>query len=151
MTADTVALHDLIRDVVAKREAEKEARAAYAAALAEFQVAHGALLDRQAEAGHDLKAAEETLRCAAVTHWLASDRTSKTVAPGVGIQERTVVEYDAERALQWSLDHGFTNFAKLDAKAFETFAGTSAGLPGLPAEVKKVPVATLASDLGRFV
>ncbi len=88
-----------------------------------------------------LESAERQAKDLAVSLY---DGANKKVAPGVGIRETTVLNYDGKKAFDWSLDHKL--FVALDVKPFETYAKKTP--PDFVTVTTKI-TATLATDLDK--
>ncbi|GIW89970.1 MAG: hypothetical protein KatS3mg109_0402 [Pirellulaceae bacterium] len=87
---------------------------------------------------------ETRIREAAVSEYeLTGDRTP---APGIAIRLVTRVEYDPKEALRWAVEKRLA--VTLDRAAFEKIAVASKG-EGVPARIREVPQATIATDLDK--
>lgn len=146
MTTETVAhpLADQIAAVIAARTRAAEATGLLSQARNQWELEHKAELDAARVAREDLQDAEENLRVAATRMWLASDRTTKTLAPGVGIREITRYAFHPDHAFAWAKEHGMC--LQLDEKAFKKVADAGA-VPATVVTIYTEPVATLATEL----
>ena len=133
--------------LLALRDARKNAeelRMRLDAARAGFEEAHKGLIDNVALAQIRVTKLYTDARITALAMWHDSDKSTKQIAAGVVIKENTVVTYDQEEAVQWSLDHNMVNLLRVDKASFETLAKTGSVDAAV---VTKEPSAAIASDL----
>jgi len=74
------------------------------------------------------------------------DGEDKGAVFGVAVRERVELDYSLQTALGWATDHRLA--LKLDVRAFEKIAKTGSIDFVL---IKKIPTATIATDLSEFV
>lgn len=97
---------------------QQAADAAYKKAFSEFEAANAALIERRKLASQCAKDAEARARDTALQHFLSTGE--RAPLEGIGLQERSVVEYDEpamlEACLRW-----MPTLLKLDEKRVESF------------------------------
>ncbi len=126
------------------------------AAEAGYREAHKDLFDALSEAEEQLRIAETAGRQAALNVY--HETGVKVLSYGFNIQERTQLEYDDTRALEWAKEHGMA--LKLDKPAFEKLAKASLhSTPEMRGDAKAfgivdahvMPSATIAQDLTKVL
>lgn len=108
--------------------------------LEEWNRTNRELLDTLTQVGADVAVAEQELRDMTLRVFFQTG--DKAPVKGVGIREITKLEYDADVAYDWALEHKMA--VKLDVSAFEKIAKAS---PPDFVEVYQEPQATIATDL----
>ena len=92
----------------------------------------------------DLAQAEAILRDAAVIAF--KETGNKAPVPGVGIRDKTILDYLPSEALTWAKEHGLA--LALNTKEFETIA-KSGQVPFV--KIHTEPQATIATDLAKVL
>ena len=100
------------------------------------------LLDDLTQAGAGVAVEESRLR--ELTLKVYSETGNKSPAEGVGVREITKIEYDAQVAYGWAVEHRIA--LKLDVSAFEKVAKAS---PLDFVRVYQEPQATISTSLGK--
>lgn len=129
-------LHEWRQEKVAIDAEIKQHRDACEDSLAELLAARGAL-----EIG--IKVSEAELKTQRVAEY---DGADKAMHFGIGIREDTILHYDKGMAFDWAVAHNMA--LQLDAKTFVKIAKTI-GIDFV--NVTKVPKATIATDLSKYV
>ncbi len=116
-----------------------------AALLKAFQVAHAVLWSEVEKAQAQVAALEDSIRAETIRAF--QETGNKAPWPGVGIRERSRLDYDPALALNWAREHNIA--LALDRKLFEQ----AVKIVALPSFVTaKVDLqATIAQDLGPYV
>ncbi len=98
------------------------------------------LIDNESNTKSTCQEAEATLR--ALTLKAYTETGNKAPAPGVGIRELTILNYDSKAAFDWAKAHRMA--LKLDVQAFERIAKAD---PLDFVAISKEPQATIAVEL----
>lgn len=146
-------LQDFVERVRALRDHAEATRERVRELQEQWEAEHARELEAARVAQTELAVAEEALRQRAVTLWESltpeerEAKRAKTLRPGVGIRERTVVEYDTGKAFEWAKHHHLC--LQLDAKAFEKLVKDSPGVIGEKPwiDVRLEPYATLGKEM----
>lgn len=135
-------LEEMVRHVADLRQKLAEAKARRDELLKEFNDTHTEEIAAVVRYSEALNAAETDLRREAlVAHATTGD---KKPAPGIAIQQATVIEYDHRAALAWAKEHSMA--LALDTKAFEKLAAATPENFAF-VSIRKEPKATIATDL----
>ncbi len=140
----TISLLDQIKEVARARILAQQASEAKMAAWVQWNNEHRGLLDTAVNTAKVVEEAEALLR--ELTLKAYDETGSKTPAPGVGIRERTVLQYDGKVAFDWAKAHKIA--LMLDTKAFEKIA--KADPPNFVKTITE-PQATIATDLSKVL
>ncbi len=143
-------LKTLLTQFSAARNLEKKINTKIKILRDGFQEQYGELFASHADIKNLIADQEKAIRDSGVQAYEADPEKNKTILPGLKIQEKTVIEYDLGKALEWAIANGMKDlFATvLDSKAFESYA-LNVKCPDF-VTVKKVPVAIIASDLSAY-
>jgi hypothetical protein len=129
-------LHDL-------RQAQADVKDTIEDLKLEWERSNASTLQQADEINKEIETLEEEIRAERVDLW---DGEDKSKILGIGIQERTQLEYDGDQALRWAIHHELA--LKLDKRKFESIAKD--GDVDFVV-VRHVPTATIATDLGKYL
>jgi len=132
-----------IQTVIIAREKAAAAQAHYDAAYSNWEYANSNLIDEKDEAKEALAGAELMLR--GLTVAVYQETQNKAPYPGVGIREVTKIDYPAQEAFAWAMEHKIC--LQLDVKAFEKLLTTASELRPSFVTVTKEPQGTIATKL----
>jgi len=136
-------LNRLINAVVDARKLAQEATTGRTEAYQKWQETNEQLFTAEVQAKIVRQEAEEQLRELALQFY--SDTGEKSVAPGVGIRVREVLDYDSKEAFSWALEHKIA--LKLDGPAFEKIAKMAPETRPSFVTITEEPTATIATVL----
>ena len=137
-------LIEQIKVVAEAREQAEELEAKRKALYDEFLLGHVEFFSDVIKAKTRVEVNEEELR--KLTLQAYAETGDKAPAPGVGIREVAILEYDKKVAFDWAKAHKMA--LKLDTRAFEKIV--KADTPDF-VTVASEPQATIATDLSEFI
>jgi hypothetical protein len=140
---DTAELTTMTRFVADQRRGYAEAKAALAAAHADFEATHRPLFDAVKIAGSTLDMVEKSLKADVLR--FHTEQPAAPLPPGVSIRNFAKLDYDPDAAFAWAQEKNMAiTPACLDVKAFESIAKATP-LPFVTALT--TPTVALAKDL----
>lgn len=106
------------------KTAQDELKAQLEKVKKSWEESNAELIKNHTDAETKVTDLEARLRSAIVELYKAQDdKTIKSgIIPGWGVQIGTKLEYDAEKAIAWAVEHKHLKLLKLDTTAFKTIA-----------------------------
>ena len=136
----TISLLDQIKRVAEARQTKEALVQERNALLAQWEVENAGLITQLKDWSEACQQEEELLRELTIKAY--NETGSKAPAPGVGIRERIVLQYDGKVAFDWAKAHKIA--LMLDTKAFEKIAKAD---PPDFVKITTEPQATIATNL----
>ena len=140
----TISLLDQIKRVAEARNITESLRQERSASLAQWEMDNDGLLSQLKDHTEACQQEEALLRELTIKAY--QETGSKAPAPGVGIRERIVLQYDGKVAFDWAKAHKIA--LMLDTKAFEKIA--KAGTPEF-VSIRTELQATISQDLTKIL
>ena len=140
----TISLLDQIKEVAQLRQRFAVAQMVKDEAFLKWKESNAGLYQEIDKTSAEVTASETLLRELTIKAY--NETGNKNPAPGVGIRERIVLQYDGKVAFDWAKAHKIA--LMLDTKAFEKIAKADP-----PDFVKTItePQATIATDLSKII
>jgi len=135
-----------IKVVVEARQAATKAIEAKKVSFAEWEEQNRELIAKATQALATVGEAEGLLRSLTVQAF--KETGNKEPAPGVGIREVAILDYEDKAAFKWAVEHNMA--LQLNTKAFEKLVKTEPDAFDF-VKITKKPQATIAADLKAVV